>query len=149
MANTAYELLVLASRYWFVALAALILARLAVGALQDLRDQPRGTGETIGHLVWLRRDAKTGDTRIEWLPLPPEAVIGSGRSCDVRVQAESVWKEHAHVASADGVLRIRALGDAPLRVAGRWYAHDALELHDGQTIMLGDVALVFKRGGSA
>lgn len=77
-----YELVALGMRYWFVLLGVIILLRAAAWALKDHRAYRRTLmalpdAGLMGEIV----NIETGEAQ----PLPREGVIGSGRTCDVRL----------------------------------------------------------------
>ena len=82
MEDTAYTLLSLGMRYWFLLLIVLTLARAFFLMWQDRRDYRRALrllpdAGLVGEVV----DLETGKSQ----PLPREGLIGSGRSCDIRL----------------------------------------------------------------
>jgi hypothetical protein len=83
MSQTAYELLALGLRYWFVLLIVLTLLRTGVLMRKDqcayrrvLKQLP--DAGLIGELVDLNEQVGQ--------PLPREGLIGAGRSCDIRIR---------------------------------------------------------------
>jgi hypothetical protein len=82
MGETAYELLSLGLRYWFILLIALTLLRAFWLMRRDRREYHRMLRQLpdaglIGEVV----DLRSGHSQ----PLPREGLIGSGRSCDIRL----------------------------------------------------------------
>lgn len=82
MEDTAYTLLSLGMRYWFLLLMILTLARAFFLMWQDRRGYHRALRHLpdaglVGEVV----DMDTGKSQ----PLPREGLIGSGRSCDIRL----------------------------------------------------------------
>lgn len=82
MGDTAYELLALGLRYWFVLLLFLTLLRAFWLMQEDRREYNRALRRLpdaglIGEVVEL----STGKSQ----PLPREGLIGSGRGCDIRL----------------------------------------------------------------
>lgn len=82
MEDTAYTLLSLGMRYWFLLLIVLTLTRAFFLMWQDRRDYHRTLRQLpdaglIGEVV----DLESGKSQ----PLPREGLIGSGRSCDIRL----------------------------------------------------------------
>lgn len=78
----AYELLSMGLRYWFVLLAVFLLWRAYRLMRKDRRDYRRTLRQLpdaglVGEVVDLREN--------RGIPLPREGMMGSGRSCDVRV----------------------------------------------------------------
>ena len=82
MTETAYELVALGMRYVFVLLILLTLLRAFLLMWGDRRDYQRTLRQLpdaglVGEVV----DLATGNSQ----PLPREGLIGSGRSCDIRL----------------------------------------------------------------
>jgi len=78
----AYELVSMGLRYWFVLLAVFLLWRAYRLMRQDRRDYRRTLRQLpdaglVGEVVDLQEN--------RGIPLPREGMMGSGRSCDVRV----------------------------------------------------------------
>jgi len=83
MSQTAYELLALGLRYWFVLLIVLTLLRAALLMRRDQRAYRRVLRQLpdaglIGELVDLSEQTAQ--------PLPREGLIGAGRNCDIRIR---------------------------------------------------------------
>ena len=100
MSADLYELIAYAARYWFALLAVLVAFYGWRACVTDnrrariLRYQAHGAG-CVGELVMLDDGAKKKKNRKpECYQFGAEAVIGSGRTADVRIRARDVKKRH-------------------------------------------------------
>ena len=118
MSRDAYELLALGARYVFAGLMVLIALRAARLTAVDsrraakLRRLSPMTGLS-GELVVLEGDGKA--PRGMRYPVIREGMIGSARSCDVRIRHASVRRRHACFQLTEQGLSVRAHAGARLR----------------------------------
>ncbi|MBQ9943903.1 MAG: FHA domain-containing protein [Clostridia bacterium] len=99
MAPEAYELLSMLMRYVFIALGGLILLRAGRQMLKDARAQKKELKKLpdagrIGEVV----DLETG----KHYPLPREGMIGSSKTCDIRLRRRGVKRRHVLFEFAEG-----------------------------------------------
>ena len=136
----AYEILSLAMRYWFAALAIIVAAsalRLqhiqARAAHKERHEDPNL--EYIGELLVIK-GARRGDR----YPIQRDIVIGRSRRCDVIINDRSVRKRHARAELRSGGLYIAAISNAPISLRGQPLKPEFLA-RDGALFCVGEVML--------
>lgn len=137
MSPETYELIALAMRYWFIALALLIVFRAWRVCVTDnrnqklLRDWSPEAGAVGEFLV-------TEDSRTKLLgaryPIPSEGVLGSGRVADVRIARRGIAARHYYMTCRDNMLILTPMGS---RVLSR-----GAVLRDGDSLELGELTLL-------
>lgn len=143
MSTETYELLALAARYWFIALAALFVLRGWRASVKDnrnakiLRDWAGGAG-CVGELVVLEdgQRSKKKTIRGARFPVPEEGLIGSGSTADIRIRHGDLRSKHVWFAYRKGRLMLTAAGrakiNAPMTPDGRYVLRDGDELSIGK-----------------
>ena len=130
MAGSGYEIFALFMRYVFVALGALILLRAFLWLRKDAgayRREIRNLPDAglVGEMV----DMQTGSR----YPLPREGVLGSGRSCDVRIRGAMVDKKALRFLFVDGKgLAVTPMGAQPVGLDGHGVRGTGYALHGTQ-----------------
>lgn len=135
-----YEVIALAARYVFLALAAAVVLlgwRSHRAALKE-SVRNRREGAAIGEMrvigdVSGKLDGKT-------YPVPMEGIIGSARSCDVRLKSRHVRRRHVYFEQRQGCLVLTPIGAA--RAEGGSGRGEKCLLYDGDQVRLGGVILV-------
>lgn len=144
MSRETYELLALAARYWFAALAVLIAFRGWRACVQDnrrarrLRDWQGGAG-CVGELVLVddgtRRRRRKPQT---WL-VPAEAVLGSGRAADIRLRSRDIQKRHIFMTYRPGEMVLHPVNGSQFQA--QWLTDGTQVLRDGDTLRVGPMRL--------
>ena len=139
MSETAYALIAGAMRYVFVLLIWLVLLITADRAIREYRSERRQLGRrvVIGYL-----EKKNADGEPERFPLGVDALIGSGRGCDVRLTDSGVRNRHAQVLFRDEGIFLLDLteGEAPIRINGV-EAPERVQLLNQDRLTIGSVTL--------
>ncbi len=144
MSRDAYELLALGARYVFAGLMALIALRAARLTAVDsrraakLRRLSPMTGLS-GELVVLEGDGKA--PRGMRYPVIREGMIGSARSCDVRIRHASVRRRHACFQLTEQGLSVRDHAGARLRDGDGEVVRE-MTLLDGDSFWIGRIHLL-------
>ena len=114
-----YEVVALAARYVFLALAVgvVLLGWKSHRAALKASAQSRKEGAAIGEMRIIgdisgKLDGKT-------YPVPMEGVIGSARSCDIRVKSRHVRRRHVYFEQRQGCLLLSPIGSAGVSVQGK------------------------------
>ncbi len=133
-----YALLSLGMRYWFTALAALIVFRAWRATVRDsrrarvLRAWAPDTG-AIGEIVVVTGGA--GIRKGSRVPVPKEGLLGSSRRADVRLRHPDVRRYHAHIEQRENGLLVEPLGKAQVFLNGQ--TAERLLLRDGDRFSIG------------
>ena len=144
MSRDAYELLALGARYVFAGLMVLIALRAARLTAVDsrraakLRRLSPMTGLS-GELVVLEGDGKA--PRGMRYPVIREGMIGSARSCDVRIRHASVRRRHACFQLTEHGLSVRDHAGARLRDGDGEIVRE-MTLLDGDSFWIGRIHLL-------
>ena len=144
MSRDAYELLALGARYVFAGLMVLIALRAARLTAVDsrraakLRRLSPMTGLS-GELVVLEGDGKA--PRGMRYPVIREGMIGSARSCDVRIRHASVRRRHACFQLTEQGLSVRDHAGARLRNGDGEVVRE-MTLLDGDSFWVGRIHLL-------
>ncbi len=144
MSRDAYELLALGARYVFAGLMVLIALRAARLTAVDsrraakLRRLSPMTGLS-GELVVLEGDGKA--PRGMRYPVIREGMIGSARSCDVRIRHASVRRRHACFQLTEQGLSVRDHAGARLRDGDGEVVRE-MTLLDGDSFWVGRIHLL-------
>jgi len=119
MSSETYEILALAARYLFIAVAALILVRSWWATIRDnqnaqyRRNWCGGTGY-IGELVVTGDDSRKGKRgkglKGARFPVPQAGMLGSGKMADIRIKHSDVRGRHIWMEYSDGMLRLTKVG---------------------------------------
>jgi len=137
-----YTLLSMGMRYWFVAIAAIIVFRAWRATVRDtrrarvLRAWAPDTG-AIGEIVVLA--GGSGVRKGSRIPVPKEGLLGSSRRSDVRLKNASVRRYHAHVEQRENGVLMETIGKAEIWLGGR--TGNKLLLRDGDQFMIGPLSL--------
>lgn len=143
MSSDTYELLALAARYWFVALAVIVVFRAWRCTVLDnrhakvLRDWTPDTG-CVGELIVISGGGRA--RKGARFPVPKEGLVGSGRRADVRVVQGSVWKRHARLDERQGGILLTAVKGAPMALEDGELSRQIF-LRDGDRFYLGTVLM--------
>ena len=114
-------------------------ARTFVLAVQDALRDPDGAEVVV---AWLVRAAGPG-FRGESLRLTrPRTVIGTGPSCQLRIEDQYLSKEHLAISEAAGAFAVQVLQGA-IKVEGRTITGERT-LMDGETLEFGQGQYIFK-----
>lgn len=119
MSNETYEILALAARYWFIALAALMVIRGWRSSVRDnrnakiLRDWAGGAG-CVGELVVVEDGirSKKRSLRGKRFQVPAEGLIGSGGTADIRLKHADVRRKHIWMTYRPGRMMLTLMGKA-------------------------------------
>ena len=139
-----YELLAYAARYWFVILALLIAFRGWRACVQDnrkarlLRSWAGGTG-CVGELVLISDGSRRRLRKPVRYTVPAEAVLGSGRTADIRIRNRDIRKRHIFMTWRPGEMVLHPAKGTT--VGARRLADGTLVLRDGDTLTIGSVKL--------
>ncbi len=144
MSNDTYELLSLAARYWFTAVALMIVFRAWRLTITDnrrakiLRDWAPETSR-IGEILIMSGEgsAKKGKR----YPLMREAILGRSRNSDICLSAKSIHKQHLYFEEREGGVLVRPMQAADLSSPGKGRV-DHLLLHDGEQFIAGKVTMM-------
>jgi len=147
MGSETYEILALAARYWFIALAALFVLRGWRAGAKDnrnskiLRDWAGGSG-CVGELVVLEDGVRQKKRSMKGarLPVPSEGLVGSGRTADIRVRHGDLRHRHVWMTYGTGCMWLNPVGrakvEAPALADGRQILRDGDELCIGKLRMM-------------
>ena len=145
MSESAYELLALAARYWFVFLMLLVVLHgwrscVTANRRSKLLRSMTGDASCVGELLVVRAQghARLLDKRFA---VPAEGVLGRARVADVRINHRAIERRHLWLRYTDGYLTLRPLGkagfSAPRTPDGRFILCDGDQLEIGPlTFML-------------
>ena len=138
-----YTLLSMGMRYWFVAIAAIIVLRAWRATLRDtrrarvLRSWAPDTG-AIGEIVVI--GGGKGVRKGSRIPVPKEGLLGSSRRSDVRLKHSDVRRYHAHIEQRENGVLMETIGKAEIWLGGR--TGNKLLLRDGDKFMIGPLTLM-------
>ena len=144
MNQSTYELLALAARYWFALLAVVIVFRGWRACVQDnrkartLRDWAGGAG-CVGELVLVSDGTRRKRKKPVTFQVPAEAVLGSGRTADIRLRGRDIRKRHIFMTYRPGEMVLHAVKEAPFEA--RHLADGTQVLRDGDTLRVGQMTL--------
>ncbi|MBQ2957162.1 MAG: hypothetical protein IJE08_11945 [Clostridia bacterium] len=146
MSSETYEILALAARYWFIALAVLFVIKGWRVSVKDnrnakvLRDWAGGAG-CVGELLVLEDGvrSKKRSLRGARLPVPMEGLIGSGGTADIRIKHPDVRRKHIWFAYQPGKMTLTLVGkaqaDMPVTPDGRRILREGDQLTIGRLKM--------------
>ena len=135
-----YALLSLGMRYWFTALAAIIVFRAWRATVRDsrrarvLRAWAPDTG-AIGEIVVV--SGGLGIRKGSRVPVPKEGLLGSSRRADVRLRHPDVRRYHAHIEQRENGLLVEPIGKAQVWLNGK--TSDKLLLRDCDRFSIGQM----------
>ena len=137
MSSEVYAVAAYAMRYWFLALAVLLILRSLRYVIRDSRRLRR-----------LRRRLPDAGSIGEWivissgetLPAPPEGWLGSDAACDVRIAAPDVPPQAARFYLKKDGLHVLPFHSCTLYANGETVGREAVLVH-GSTLQSGDTAL--------
>lgn len=138
-----YTLLSMGMRYWFAAIAAIIVFRAWRATVRDnrrarvLRAWAPDTG-AIGEIVVVA--GGSGVRKGSRIPVPKEGLLGSSRRSDVRLRHADVRRYHAHIEQRENGVLMETLGKAEIWLGGR--TGRKLLLRDGDRFMIGSLSLM-------
>lgn len=138
-----YTLLSMGMRYWFTAIAAIIVFRAWQATIRDtrrarvLRAWAPDTG-AIGEIVVMA--GGSGVRKGTRIPVPKEGLLGASRRSDVRLKHPDVKRYHAHIEQRENGVLMEAMGRAEIWLAGR--TGQKLLLRDGDCFSIGGLALM-------
>lgn len=138
-----YTLLSMGMRYWFTAIAAIIVFRAWQATIRDtrrarvLRAWAPDTG-AIGEIVVV--SGGSGVRKGTRIPVPKEGLLGSSRRSDVRLKHPDVKRYHAHIEQRENGVLMEVMGRAEIWLAGR--TGQKLLLRDGDRFSIGGLALM-------
>ncbi len=147
MSSETYEIMALAMRYWFIALAALIVIRGWRASVKDnrnakiLRDWAGGSG-CVGELVVLEDGVRAKKRTMAGarLPVPVEGLVGGGKTADIRIRHADVRRRHAWLIYRPGMMQINPVGSAKIECPqlpdGRYILRDGDQLTIGKLKMM-------------
>ena len=144
MSNDTYELLSLAARYWFTAVALRIVFRAWRLTVTDnrrakiLRDWAPETSR-IGEVLIMSGEG--GAKKGKRYPLMREAILGRSRNSDIHLSAKSIHKQHLYFEEREGGVLVRPMQAADLSSPGKGRL-DHLLLHDGEQFIAGKVTMM-------
>ncbi|MDO4740298.1 MAG: FHA domain-containing protein [Eubacteriales bacterium] len=138
-----YTLLSMGMRYWFAAIAAIIVFRAWRATVRDtrrarvLRSWAPDTG-AIGEIVVVGggRSLRRGSR----IPVPKEGLLGSSRRSDVRLKHPDIRRYHAHIEQRENGVLIETIGKAEIWLGGR--TGKKLLLRDGDRFMIGTLSFM-------
>ena len=137
-----YTLLSMGMRYWFAAIAAIIVLRAWRVTVRDtrrarvLRAWAPDTG-AIGEIIVL--SGGNGVRKGSRIPVPKEGLLGSSRRNDVRLRHKDVRRYHAHIELRENGVLAETLGKAEIWLGGR--TGNKLLLRDGDLFSIGSLSL--------
>ena len=146
MSSETYEILALAARYWFIALAVLFVIKGWRASVKDnrnakiLRDWAGGAG-CVGELLVLEDGvrSKKRSLRGARLPVPMEGLIGSGSTADIRIRHADVRRKHIWFSYQPGKMMLTLVGnaqaDTPVTPDGRKILREGDQLTIGRLKM--------------
>lgn len=142
MYESAYEIVALGMRYFFIVIVFYILIRLILHsftefkAVQKIKQQVRGVSP--GYLEALAPDELKGET----YPLRRENTIGRGKRCDICVQQPSLAQLHAFIYEKKNGLYVTDYGSrAGVLLNGDMIKKREELLYTRDELKLGDVVL--------
>ncbi len=147
MNTETYEILALAARYWFIALAALMVFKGWRASVRDnrkaraLRDWSGGSG-AVGELVVIEDGVRSRKRSLKGarFPVPEEGLIGSGSTADIRIRHSDLKGKHVWFSYQPGGMLLtlagRAQAETPVAPDGRRI------LRDGDYLVVGRLRLM-------
>lgn len=148
MSASAYELLALAMRYWFILLMGFIVVFLVVAMRREWRIEQAVekelkpyTGDCALVLLSDEDDALPVGTAY---PLQGDASLGSGRGCDIRIKSGSLEREHALLRAEHGRVFVFATGKGLVAVDGKPVKRNGRRIKAGQRLQIGGLVFTVK-----
>lgn len=138
-----YTLLSMGMRYWFSALAAVIVLRAWQATVRDtrrarvLRAWAPDTG-AIGEIIVM--SGGSGVRKGTRIPIPKEGLLGSSRRSDVRLKHPDVKRYHAHIEQRENGVLVETMARAEIWLGGR--TGQKLLLRDGDRFEIGSLKLM-------
>nr|WP_122012973.1 FHA domain-containing protein [Maliibacterium massiliense] len=142
MSPAQYQLVAGTLKYWFVLVIIIIFVRTLRNAWSEYRVEKQHNPPQalvrgyVAHMEAWKDGA-------QWLPIGEETLVGSKRSCDVRIADAGLRPSHARLFFDGGRLFVERLcgGDNVLRVGGK-NVEKILPVPDGAKLRLGEATLV-------
>lgn len=151
--NAAYDLIAAAARYWFIALAALILFQLICALRREARMEKKvvrqidRAGVRPAAELWLLGDEEGRIRRKKPFFIEEETTVGRSRKCDLALRTPSLERVHGILTPVPEGLMLTAVGRAYLAINGREAAEGAVA-RDGDEIQLGGLHFELRLGES-
>lgn len=147
MYESAFNIVVLGARYFFVVLILYILLRVVLHSvtefksIQSIKKQVRGVSP--GYLI-VRTPAELRGKKFK---LARENSIGSQKRADIIIEHKSVASTHAFIYEKKQYLYIMDYGSAPVFVNSEQVKKREERLYDEDEITIGEVSLLLHLGG--
>lgn len=138
-----YTLLSMGMRYWFAAIAAIIVFRAWRATVRDtrrarvLRSWAPDTG-AIGEIVITT--GGNGVRKGSRIPVPKEGLLGSSRRSDLRLRHPAVRRYHAHIEQRENGLLMETIGRAEIWLGGR--TGKKILVRDGDRFEIGPLSMM-------
>lgn len=142
-----------AARYWFIALAALILFQLICALRREARMEKKvarqidRAGVRPAAELWLLGDEEGRIRRKKPFLIEEETTVGRSRKCDLALRTPSLERVHGILTPVPEGLMLTAVGRAYLAINGREAAEGAVA-RDGDEIQLGGLHFELRLGES-
>ncbi|MDL2234591.1 FHA domain-containing protein [Christensenellaceae bacterium OttesenSCG-928-L17] len=143
MYETAYDLVALGMRYFFLALIVYILVRLVLHSLREYRAvqeiKQHVRSFSPGYIEILAPEAHAG----EIYHLRHENTIGSGKACDIRLEGAGLASAHAFLYLKKDGLYLAALGSRdPVLLNDKPVGKHEELLYTADELRLGEVSML-------
>ncbi|MDR3085599.1 MAG: FtsW/RodA/SpoVE family cell cycle protein [Christensenellaceae bacterium] len=149
MLESAYEILSLTLRYWFIALllaALFLLLRLFLRELRIFRAIDREIEQSgQGFALRLLSDPGRLLPQGSLFPLKGEMLLGSGRGADLRIESESLFAQHVLLRTEGEGLALEPVGNALVAVSGEELGKRGLA-RMGDELQIGELLFRLEEG---
>lgn len=140
MHDTAYDILALIMRYFFLLLIFYILLRLIRSSLRDYRSIRKAKRQLANYISGYIEICEPHEFSDLWYELGRETTIGSDKGCDIYFDIPELAPIHATIYETGGKVYISGLGTGSgVYVNGRKIKRKDMRLQNGDNIELGSL----------
>jgi hypothetical protein len=143
MYDTAYDILALIMRYFFLVLVFYILLRLIRSSLHEYRTIRKAKRQLANYTLGYMEICEPEELSSAWYELGRETTIGTDKSCDICLDTNGLAPIHATIYEAKGKIFISGLGTGSgVIVNGRKIKRKDVRLQGGDYIQLGSLCFL-------